>query len=517
MMARLRFAARDPGGANVLAALIADWRPAGEPFPIDAWTLPRASRLRAAVPAGREFEDPPMPAALEEAWAEQPADVLVTGTSHYAAFEQTLWRLAAARDVPSLAVLDQWMNLAPRFTDARPAFVGVLDGSQRDELLAIGFSDTSIVHLGHPWLAHLARTAPTPPSPARDRVDVLFVSEPIRSDVEKGANRPFGFDERDVFAIVYAAAIEAARKGVSTRVSVKCHPYEDATAFAGDVARLERVPGVDLEVLGSAVTGLEALQRADVAAGISSMLLMEAMVLGRAVLSIQPGLIREETFVPSSWMRARERQSGDVMRPSFARWRATRRHALARGSRASAKGGCVSEPVILETPRLRLTPFADRHLTDRYVSWLNDSEVVRFSEQRHSRHSLESCRAYVESFRGSASQLWAIELRARADLHVGNIAAYVDAPNKLADVTILIGDREVWGGGIGLEAWTAVCDFLIDRAGIRKVTAGTLATNAGMLSIMRRSGMVDDGRRLNHYLVDGQPVDLVYAARFARA
>jgi hypothetical protein len=30
------------------------------------------------------------------------------------------------------------------------------------------------------------------------------------------------------------------------------------------------------------------------------MLLLEAMVLGRAVISVQPGLIREETFAPSA-------------------------------------------------------------------------------------------------------------------------------------------------------------------------------------------------------------------------
>jgi ribosomal-protein-alanine N-acetyltransferase len=171
---------------------------------------------------------------------------------------------------------------------------------------------------------------------------------------------------------------------------------------------------------------------------------------------------------------------------------------------------------VIATSRLRVVPFSEGHLTERYVAWLNDPEVVRYSEQRHCQHTMESCREFVTSFRDSPNLLWAIEFSEMAGLHVGNIAAYVDGPNSIADVTILIGEKSVWGKGIGQEAWDAVCQYLLDTLLIRKVTAGTLAANHGMLSIMRRACMLDDGRRTAHYLLDGNPVDLVYAALFRR-
>lgn len=176
----------------------------------------------------------------------------------------------------------------------------------------------------------------------------------------------------------------------------------------------------------------------------------------------------------------------------------------------------MAAPETLVTERLCIVPFSDRHLTNRYVGWLNDPEVVRYSEQRHRRHTLASCEAFVDSFRHSPSFLWAIETAQGPALHIGNIAAYVDAVNSVADVTILLGERSAWNRGFGLEAWTAVCNHLLDDVRIRKVTAGTLADNAGMRWIMRRSGMVDDGVRAAHYLLDGRPVDLVYAALFRR-
>lgn len=174
----------------------------------------------------------------------------------------------------------------------------------------------------------------------------------------------------------------------------------------------------------------------------------------------------------------------------------------------------MAEAPIIETTRLRLVPFSRKHLTPAYVCWLNDPEVVRFSEQRHRKHSLETCKQYYESFSGTPHLFWAITTIDPENEHIGNMNAYVDTFNSVADIGILIGDRTVWGKGFGLEAWTAVCRYLLREADIRKVTAGTLAPNSGMLKIMEKSGMISDGRRSRHYLVGNKEVDVVYAAMF---
>ena len=174
----------------------------------------------------------------------------------------------------------------------------------------------------------------------------------------------------------------------------------------------------------------------------------------------------------------------------------------------------MSGAVVLETKRLRLVPFSLRHLTERYVAWLNDPEVVRYSEQRFRQHTLGSCREYWMSFEGTPHAFWAIEALDSSQGHVGNITAHVDAHNQTADVGILVGERAAWGRGLGGEAWSAVVEHLLAQPGVRKVTAGTLSCNAAMLAVMRRSGMVDDGRRARQCLVDGAEMDVVHAARF---
>ena len=170
---------------------------------------------------------------------------------------------------------------------------------------------------------------------------------------------------------------------------------------------------------------------------------------------------------------------------------------------------------VLETGRLRLVPFGDPHLGGHYVAWLNDPDVVRFSENRHRQHTLDSCREYLAEMRVGPHLFWAIEQKEPAARHIGNITAYIDAPNSVADVAIMIGDTDAQGTGLGSEAWCAVIDHLLANAGIRRVQAGTMAANAPMRALMRKSGMREEASQKGRFLLDGQPVDLVSGARFA--
>lgn len=174
----------------------------------------------------------------------------------------------------------------------------------------------------------------------------------------------------------------------------------------------------------------------------------------------------------------------------------------------------MAESSLINTTRLQIVPFYEKYLTQRYVHWLNDPEVVKYSEQRHRTHTLETCHRYWQAFIDTPHFFWAIVVSQPPLGHIGNMNAHIDPKNLLADIGILIGERESWRKGYGLEAWMAVCDYLFNETQIRKITAGALATNEGMLKIMQRSGMLEDGRRFRHYLLDGQEVDVVYAALF---
>jgi ribosomal-protein-alanine N-acetyltransferase len=162
----------------------------------------------------------------------------------------------------------------------------------------------------------------------------------------------------------------------------------------------------------------------------------------------------------------------------------------------------------IKTGKLLITPFSERHLTQRYVDWLNDPEVTRYSEQRHRKHTLEECRAYWRSYDSTPHYFWAVELLDTHE-HIGNSNAYVDVNNKTANVGCLVGEKRLWNKGYGGEILSTVCNYLLYTANLRKVTCGTFATHLGVLHVLKKIGMFEECRIPKHYLWEGKEVDLV--------
>ena len=77
----------------------------------------------------------------------------------------------------------------------------------------------------------------------------------------------------------------------------------------------------------------------------------------------------------------------------------------------------------IKPQRLILTPFAERHLEAGIVDWLNDPQVVRYSENRHRKHTLETSRAYRASFVDSPNFYWALLLQGVTETMIGSVTA----------------------------------------------------------------------------------------------
>lgn len=164
---------------------------------------------------------------------------------------------------------------------------------------------------------------------------------------------------------------------------------------------------------------------------------------------------------------------------------------------------------------IRLVPFEMEHLSDTYIKWLNDPETVKYSELRHQVHTIKTSRAYFESMIKQGNYFWAIVSK-EDNQHIGNITAYINSHNKIAELAILIGAHAHRGKGLGCQSWAAAQDYLLKSNTVRKVCAGTLAVNWPMLNIFTKTEMVIEARRAKHYLWNNQEVDVVLAAKFSR-
>lgn len=154
----------------------------------------------------------------------------------------------------------------------------------------------------------------------------------------------------------------------------------------------------------------------------------------------------------------------------------------------------------------------DEGIARTMVGWLNDPEITKYSEQRHTKHTVRSQMSYIRSFNqrkgsmtGSLYGIWRMD----GVCIIGSITAHLDPHNNVVNVGIMLGDKENMGKGYGFEAWQAFCD----RIGARKIEAGCMAINRPMMSICSKYGMMEEGRQEDHFIVGDTTCDLVHWGR----
>ncbi len=168
-------------------------------------------------------------------------------------------------------------------------------------------------------------------------------------------------------------------------------------------------------------------------------------------------------------------------------------------------------PIILKRVSIRL--FTARDISDDYISWLNDSEVMKFSNQRFSSHNRETCEDFFNSIQ-SLDAIFLIIIFQENKEAVGTMTVYFSRSHQTADIGIMLGNKAFWDIGLGTEVLDGVMEFLFKKVGVRKVTSGTLSCNKGMIRVCEKVGMVPDGVRKNQELINDKPYDIVYFAKF---
>ena len=158
--------------------------------------------------------------------------------------------------------------------------------------------------------------------------------------------------------------------------------------------------------------------------------------------------------------------------------------------------------------KIFLRRFTVDDIDDEYLSWLNDKNLMRFSNQRFKTHTISTCRDYINGMEKEGNLFYAINTNENI-AKIGTITAYINKHHNTADIGILIGNKEVAGKGYGYRAWRQLIKLLIEIEGIRKVTSGTLSANRKMIRIIEKAGMKEEGRRRKQEIVDGKEEDMI--------
>jgi RimJ/RimL family protein N-acetyltransferase len=173
----------------------------------------------------------------------------------------------------------------------------------------------------------------------------------------------------------------------------------------------------------------------------------------------------------------------------------------------------------LDTPlrrgRLTLRSLRSVDANGPYLRWMSDPLVLRYLEARHAQHDAASLAAFIEASNADPTVLLLGITTTSDQRHIGNIKlGPIDRQHGRADIGLLIGDTAMWGQGYAAEAIGMLADHAFTELGVRKLTAGFYAGNAGSIRAFEKAGFRVEARLVGHWALDGRREDGVLMAKF---
>ena len=252
-------------------------------------------------------------------------DCIITGTSIEDFTERYLWKASEKLDIPSFAILDQWINYGIRFSKYAafqsdmyrddkvhpflPMKILVMDEIAKHEAIRDGLEPSRIEVTGQPYFEMLREKVDQITQNAiqdiRKRINIeedafviTFASEPISVDYKGNIDSQdyWGFTEKTILKELIKA-IENVATEFKGKISIiiKLHPREDKNNYR-DVIRNFKSNIVKIVIVEN-FDSCSLIAASDLICGMSSMFLIEAVVIGKPVISITIGLNRENPFV----------------------------------------------------------------------------------------------------------------------------------------------------------------------------------------------------------------------------
>ncbi len=316
---RVLFFAHDPGGVNVLLPLIKSID--RKKYYIDVYgrnesrcLFEKAGIDYKVLPDKYVDED-----SLEDLLVKNSIEVVVTGTSANDFTEKYLWKAASNRGILSIAVLDAWINYGIRFSkwgqrdsdkydkDADityiPSVICVMDELSKRELIRVGIPELRIIVTGQPYLECLAKTLESVSKreikKCRERIlgtssnkkIILYASDNISSSFnDKEHELYFGYNEKTIFEELNILLKDRASEDFV--LIIRPHPKENIEYWK---SRIEHEKSYKVIIDKEIPLGI-ILNSADIVISMMSMILIEAALINKPILSVQIGLKGGDPF-----------------------------------------------------------------------------------------------------------------------------------------------------------------------------------------------------------------------------
>ena len=151
---------------------------------------------------------------------------------------------------------------------------------------------------------------------------------------------------------------------------------------------------------------------------------------------------------------------------------------------------------ILFSDRLVLKPLNKEFLSQKYVNWMNDPEVIKHLSSGGG-YTIEILERFLANINTNTTLFWAITLK-NNNKHIGNIKIHsFDKINFNCEYGIMMGDKNEWGKGYAKEASKIVIEYCFKNFKLRKINLGVIESSVAALNLYKKLNFKKEGKLID--------------------
>ncbi len=146
---------------------------------------------------------------------------------------------------------------------------------------------------------------------------------------------------------------------------------------------------------------------------------------------------------------------------------------------------------------------------ERDYFWMNDPEIQRTLQNRYPLSTAEQ-RRWVEGTSASGPDDFLFAIETRDGIHIGNIGLHrLDQVARIAELGIMVGEREYLGRGYGTDAIIALLRWGFRELNLHRVWLRVYDFNERGRRSYLKVGFREEGRLRQHHYAQGEHHDAI--------
>ena len=149
----------------------------------------------------------------------------------------------------------------------------------------------------------------------------------------------------------------------------------------------------------------------------------------------------------------------------------------------------------------------------KIVHWLNDPEIIKFLG-RYMPITLDQEIEHLDKlYRDDRKLVLGIETKDGELIGVMGLHG-IDYVSRVATTGSFIGERRLWGKGLGTEAKMLFLNYAFNALNLRKICSEVWSFNGRSINYSKKCGYQEEGKQCRHHFHNGVYWDIVLLAVF---